>query len=117
MIGFLKARSLKNAADRQATGGNALPAGQQSEEPGSGRVDEVKEKMAPIEAALTNEPVSFADRYEIRESPDGWFVYDNQTRATAETYGYRLMRMNRPRAESLAEVLNRGEVRKRGRNG
>ncbi len=72
---------------------------------------------APPPEPVRAEPPPPPARYAIREGDDGWSVVDKQTNATAETYGYRLTGMSRSRAESLVEVLNRGEARKRGRNG
>jgi hypothetical protein len=57
-----------------------------------------------------------AERYEVRENIGGWSVQDREIDDVAEVYGYRLARMSRGRAQSLAEVLNRGEARRRGRN-
>ena len=71
---------------------------------------------ARLAAATTASPTA-PERYEPRENTEGWFVYDRETDDVAETYGYRLARMNRARAESLVEVLNRGEARRKGRNG
>ena len=57
-----------------------------------------------------------AERYEVRESIGGWSVQDREIDDVAEVYGYRLARMSRGRAQSLAEGLNRGEARRRGRH-
>jgi hypothetical protein len=61
-------------------------------------------------------PEVLAERYEVRENIGGWSVQDMEIDDVAEVYGYRLARMSRGRAQSLAEVLNRGEARRRGRN-
>ena len=129
MIGFLKNRARKNAAAKAA---GAKSSGDQPPEPGeAGSPDEAAAESgdasadeaatgsleSAIENAATNTPEPPPARYEARENDDGWSVHDRQTDATAETYGYRLARMNRSRAESLVEVLNRGEARRRGRNG
>lgn len=123
MIGFLKSRSLKNAAAREAADSDANPAAPptgaadgEAAQPGQ-PAEPPKAEAGTIETALASGPDASPDRYHVRENADGWSVYDSQTKATAETYGYRLTRMNRSRAESLVEVLNRGEARKRGRNG
>ena len=63
-----------------------------------------------------NLPEVLAERYEVRESIGGWSVQDREIDDVAEVYGYRLARMSRGRAQSLAEVLNRGEARRRGRH-
>jgi hypothetical protein len=128
MIGFLKNRARKNAAAKAASKAaddkSDQPAEPQSpdgsEAPGEvagGEADQAE--TASIESAIEAGPIAPAppERYEARENDDGWFVYDRQTQTTAETYGYRLTRMNRARADSLVEVLNRGEARRRGRNG
>jgi hypothetical protein len=122
MTGFLKGRSLRNAAARNAAAGASPPVPSPSPTP---PVEATAAEGAPpaeagpgsIETALSSAPAASAERYQIRENEDGWSVHDSQTGTTAETYGYRLSRMNRSRAESLVEVLNRGEVRRRGRNG
>jgi len=75
------------------------------------------EKSGPVADALANADEPPPQRYEARENTDGWTVYDRVTADTAEVYGYRLVKMNRSRADSLVEVLNRGEARRRGRNG
>jgi hypothetical protein len=116
MIGFLKSRTLKNAAARVAASAPAAMVPPLAK-PGEEREVRVKEETAMIETALASEAVVTVDRYEIREDADGWSVYDNQTVGTAEVYAYRLTKMNRQRAESLVAVLNRGETRRRGRNG
>ncbi len=120
MINFIKGRLVRNPPAAGATGADrvaevAAPPKSPATDPADG--DRPGEVNRTIESALAREPAASPDRYEIRENPDGWSVYDKQTRATAETYGYRLAKMNRTRAESLVEVLNRGEVRRRGRNG
>jgi hypothetical protein len=117
MIGFLKNRTLNKAAAREAASAPAALVLPLAEPDGRERRAQVKEETARIETALASESVAAVDRYEIRENADGWSVYDNQTVGTAEVYAYRLTRMNRPRAESLVAVLNRGEIRRRGRNG
>jgi hypothetical protein len=61
-------------------------------------------------------PEVLAERYEVRESIGGWSVQDRELDDVAEVYGYRLARMSRGRAQSLADVLNRGAARRRGRN-
>jgi hypothetical protein len=118
MIGFLKSRSLKKAAAKRAADGS-LDHPPQEAEPVSqgGREEQVIGEKGTIENALASASEVTPERYEIREHADGWSVYDRQTGATAETYGYRLAKMNRARADSLVEVLNRGEVRRQGRNG
>ena len=52
-------------------------------------------------------------RYEAREQPDGWFVADRKTAAVAEVHGFVLSRLSVVRARSLAEVLNRVDLRGR----
>lgn len=147
MIGFLKSRSLQKAAAREAASAAVVPhlaepSSRESrtrvkeatatiettlassvldphlaEPGGKERRARVKEETVRIETALASASVATPERYEIREYSDGWSVYDNQTVGTAEVYEYRLTKMNRSRAESLVAVLNRGEVRRRGRNG
>lgn len=147
MIGFLKSRTLKNAAAREAASASAAahlaePSSRErrtrvneatatietaapdpaldpdaAEADGKERRARAKEEAVKIETALASESVATPERYEIREYSDGWSVYDNQTVAPAKVYEYRLTKMNRSRAESLVAVLNRGEVRRRGRNG
>jgi hypothetical protein len=109
--------SLKNAAAREAADSGADPAARPTEAVSGEPAEPPRAEAGTIETALASGPDASPDRYHIRENADGWSVYDSQTKATAETYGYRLTRMNRSRAESLVEVLNRGEARKRGRNG
>jgi len=75
------------------------------------------EEVSSVEDALASESEAVPGRYEARENADGWSVHDAETGDTAEVHGYRLARMNRARAESLVEVLNRGEARRHGRNG
>ncbi len=65
--------------------------------------------MAEALARATEPP----QRYEARQSADGWIVYDRVTADNAEVYGYRLVKMNRARADSLVEVLNRRPRRMR----
>jgi hypothetical protein len=78
---------------------------------------EAAEVSGPVADALANAAEEPPERYEARQAADGWTVYDRVTSDTAEVYGYRLVKMNRARADSLVEVLNRGEARRRGRNG
>jgi len=75
------------------------------------------EEVSSVEDALAGAPEAVPGRYEARENAGGWSVHDAETDDTAEVHGYRLARMNRARADSLVEVLNRGEARRRGRNG
>jgi hypothetical protein len=75
------------------------------------------EAIGPVADALAGDAEPDPQRYEARQAEDGWTVYDRVTADTAEVYGYRLVKMNRARADSLVEVLNRGEARRRGRNG
>lgn len=147
MIGFLKSRTLKNAAARASASAamaadlagpgsrksrtpgkeaattietappGSIPEPRLAEPDGKERRAQVKEETVRIETALASESVAAPERYEIREYSDGWSVYDNQTVGPAEVYEYRLTKMNRSRAESLVAVLNRGEIRRRGRNG
>jgi hypothetical protein len=116
MIGFLKSRSLKQAAARAAaaTGDAAAPSAEGiAGDPG----DQLAKGTTVIETALARESAPPPERYQIRENTNGWSVEDNQTGGTAEIHGFRLARMNRSRAESLVAVLNRTEARKAGRNG
>ena len=78
---------------------------------------EAAEAIGPVADALAGDGEPEPQRYEARQAEDGWTVYDRVTADTAEVYGYRLVKMNRARADSLVEVLNRGEARRRGRNG
>jgi hypothetical protein len=80
---------------------------------------EAAEAIGPVTDALAGaaEPEPDQQRYEARQAEGGWTVFDRVTAETAEVYGYRLVKMNRARADSLVEVLNRGEARRRGRNG
>jgi hypothetical protein len=128
MIGFLKNRARKNAAakaDAKASADKSSqsteptpPAGSEPAAEGGAEAGtaETAESTHGAETAAPTAP-EVPERYEAREDEDGWSVHDRQTGTTAETYGYRLTRMNRARAESLVEVLNRGEARRRGRNG
>jgi hypothetical protein len=130
MIGFLKSRALRNAAAKKAASSPDTPspqapkpqppkAGEPENQAGSTEAS-AAETGAMVEAigtAATSTPQAPPERYEARETVEGWSVHDRQTNDTAETYGYRLAKMNRSRAESLVEVLNRGEARRRGRNG
>jgi hypothetical protein len=75
--------------------------------------NEQSEQVTSIEEASD----VITDRYEVQESVEGWFVHDRETGDVAEVYGYRLGKLSRGRAQSLVEVLNRGEARRRGRNG
>jgi hypothetical protein len=79
--------------------------------------EQVSEQTGSVESALANASEVIPERYQARENGEGWSVHDGQTGDTAEIYGYRLAKMNQFRAESLVAVLNRGEARKRGRNG
>ena len=76
----------------------------------------IRKPAEPVGGTATIEAppatASFGTRYEARERADGWSVNDNQMKDAAEIYGYRLIRMSRQRAESLVEVLNRGEIRR-----
>ena len=128
MIGFLKNRARKNAAakaDAKASADQssqpaepAPPAGSESDTDGGAEAgtEDAVENTGAAETAVPAAP-EVPERYEAVENEDGWSVHDRQTGTTAETYGYRLTKMNRARAESLVEVLNRGEARRRGRNG
>jgi hypothetical protein len=91
---------------------------QEDTEPVSQADDEqVSEQTSSVENALATTPEMIPERYEARENGDGWSVQDAETDDTAEIYGYRLAKMNRARADSLVALLNRGEARRRGRNG
>jgi hypothetical protein len=134
MIGFLKSRARKNAEAREAEVspaiGTALLVKTSRQERGE-QINEAPTIEPTIEArplpadrhsgTLPNvdatAPADQRDRYEIREIADGCSVYDTMAGDTAETYGYRLARMSRMRAESIVAVLNRGEIRKRGWDG
>ena len=115
MVGFLKSRSLKNAAARGEAGANANPPA--SPAATTTGVGERANAAVTIVAGAPTNPVAPPDRYVIREVADGCSIHDTQTGDTAETYGYRLTKMSRTRAESLVAVLNRAEARKQGRNG
>jgi hypothetical protein len=52
-------------------------------------------------------------RYEAREEAGVWFVADRRTGTVAEVHGFVLSRLSVVRARSLAEVLNRVELRGR----
>lgn len=90
---------------------------QEAETVSSTPSEQASEEISSVEDALAGETDAVPGRYEARENADGWSVHDADTGETAEVHGYRLARMNRARAESLVEVLNRGEARRRGRNG
>jgi hypothetical protein len=134
MIGFLKSRARKNAEAREAAGsltiGATLLVDTSRQEQGE-QINETPTIEPTIEAwPLSADGHSAAlpsveamastdqrDRYEICEIADGCSVFDTMAGDTAETYGYRLAKMSRMRAESIVAVLNRGEIRKRGWNG
>ena len=126
MIGFLKARAARNAAARQAAAKQAAgrsaaptaspPAGSPATEAGAAAAASPLTSMADsqpatMEAAAEPLPPASA-RYEIRDDGDTWSVHDNLTGTVAEVHGFRLTHINKARAESLAEVLNRGEARR-----
>jgi hypothetical protein len=131
MIGFLRNRSLvaagkKAAADALRDQSLRQAAEQPAPSPAPGEAQPtspappdvpVTEATGPVADALATAAQPAPGRYEARENADGWSVHDRETGDTAEVYGYRLAKMNRSRAESLVEVLNRGEARRRGRNG
>ena len=104
-------------SDPQPTVEAATPPRQAAEPVSPTPVGQSSEEVSSVEDALTDASEAVPGRYEARENADGWSVHDAETDDTAEVHGYRLARMNRTRAESLVEVLNRGEARRRGRNG
>jgi hypothetical protein len=125
MIGFLRSRALKNAAARSAAAtpvdkppprAGEAPSAQPGEPPDGEQARPI-EDAGPVEDALASPSEPTPERYEAQENEDGWSVHDRETSDTAEVYGYRLVKMNKSRAESLVEVLNRAEARRRGRNG
>jgi hypothetical protein len=109
MISFLKDRSRKSAAAREAAGANATSL--------ADRAAPMIDATMATETAPTAASATLPERYEIREHSEGCSIYDNHAGDVAETYGYRLTTMSRARAESLVAVLNRGEMRRRDRNG
>jgi len=104
MIGYLRKRSLKDAA--------AVPAQEHvpAEEFEASDQPRIDDPAAPH--GDDTPPEELPDRYEILENSGNWAILDRQTGGVAETYGYRLARMSRARAESLVEVLNRGARRR-----
>jgi hypothetical protein len=136
MIGFLRNRSLRNLAAREAAAPASVPAAAAAppvpaaepelvaaqpaaassppaEEPAAAAAP-VPAEPGPIQTALS-EPEEPPARYQAREHSEGWSVFDLETNDVAAVYGYSLAKMNRARADSLVEVLNRGEARRRAR--
>ena len=90
--------------------------------PPEAAIDEPAEAAAVEDTSQTSPGVSqtFAPseddgspRYEAREQSGAWFVADRRTGTVAEVHGFVLSRLSVVRARSLAEVLNRVELRGR----
>jgi hypothetical protein len=73
--------------------------------------------LGPGDHASTGEGTQDGPRYEVREEADGWQVADLLTGFVAEVDGLVLARLSARRASSLADVLNRADLRERHSGG
>jgi hypothetical protein len=72
--------------------------------------------LGPLDHLSTGEEGHDGPRYEVREDDDGWQVADLLTGFVAEVDGFILARLSARRANSLADVLNRLDLKERGSN-
>ena len=71
----------------------------------------------PIEALLMRVDAALeGPRYEVRTDSDGWQIADLHTGFVAKVNGFVLARLSLQRANSLADVLNRFDLRERHLN-
>ena len=128
MTGFHGNRSLNALGEEDAAPpvGQSLartPSQQQfsalspEDDPASRIDDKVSGEADSVKGSPAAGSQNILERYEAWQAADGWSVLDRHTGDTAQVYGYLLGRLSQRRAESLVEVLNRGEARRRGRNG